>query len=193
LDDCRSIPEDQQNLLPTNLPPNFRIEKFVPQRTVLAHKNVVLFISHTGASSAQEGLYYSKPIICIPFFADQPELCNRVENSGAGIRLSKEFNASQLGDSVHRIMYAPQFRQMAEKMSKILRCGGAPKFADLVFDRIEIGVEHLKSPKESLSFFQQREWDLLLVKVSLIFCAYFIITFVLRKLKRFLLRKHKLE
>lgn len=171
--DNRSIPQDQQSLLPEEIPAHFRLEKFVPQKTVLAHKNTVLFISHTGASSAQEGLFFSKPIICIPFFGDQPELCNRVESSGAGIQLSKSFSASQLGESVQRIMKTPQYREKAERMSKILRCGGAPKFVDLVFDHIEIGIDHLLSPKETLNFWQKNEWDLLLVKVVLLFSPYF--------------------
>lgn len=36
-----------------------------------AHKNVLAFISHCGVSSLYEAIYFGKPIIPMPYFADQ--------------------------------------------------------------------------------------------------------------------------
>ena len=35
-------------------------------------------------AGAQEALYFGKPLICIPFFGDQPDVAQRVVGLGAG-------------------------------------------------------------------------------------------------------------
>jgi UDP:flavonoid glycosyltransferase YjiC (YdhE family) len=64
----------------------FRIEKgFVPQRAILSHKGVKIFVSHCGANSALEGLTYGKVILGIPYNFDQFDIAARVVDSGTGI------------------------------------------------------------------------------------------------------------
>ena len=50
---------------------NVRIEDFVPQATVLAHKNVKVFLSHCGQNSMLESIQNHVPILALPFMADQ--------------------------------------------------------------------------------------------------------------------------
>ena len=44
------------------IPDNVKVSKWVPQQALLAHPNVVAFISHCGISSLLEAVYYSVPI-----------------------------------------------------------------------------------------------------------------------------------
>lgn len=53
------------------LPKNVITEDWIPQSDILAHKNVVGFISHSGLLSTHEAIWNAKPIISIPCFADQ--------------------------------------------------------------------------------------------------------------------------
>lgn len=55
----------------TDLPPNVKISKWLPQSDILAHKNIVLFITHGGVFGKQEGLYHGVPMLMIPFYGDQ--------------------------------------------------------------------------------------------------------------------------
>lgn len=57
-----------------NLPPNVMIRKWLPQNDILAHKNIVLFITHGGVFGKQEGLYHGVPMLMIPFYGDQVRL-----------------------------------------------------------------------------------------------------------------------
>ena len=54
-----------------SLKPHIRMEDFVPQATVLAHKNVKVFLSHCGQNSMLESVWNRVPILALPFSADQ--------------------------------------------------------------------------------------------------------------------------
>lgn len=49
-----------------------------------AHPNVKLFITHGGLHSIEETVYNAKPIVGIPFFADQYFNMKLVEENGYG-------------------------------------------------------------------------------------------------------------
>jgi hypothetical protein len=49
-----------------------------------------LFISHCGINSAHESLYFAKPLLCVPLFADQQDMAVRVVDSGAGRMVAKD-------------------------------------------------------------------------------------------------------
>jgi glucuronosyltransferase len=54
-----------------SIPKNIMISKWLPQSDVLAHPNIVLFITHGGMFGTQEGQYRGVPMLFIPFFGDQ--------------------------------------------------------------------------------------------------------------------------
>ena len=45
---------------------NTLIKKYVPQKELLRHKSLGLFITHCGANSVFESMYSGKPMIGIP-------------------------------------------------------------------------------------------------------------------------------
>ncbi|KAI7815631.1 UDP-glucuronosyltransferase [Rhyzopertha dominica] len=70
-------------------PKNLKISKWLPQRAVLAHRNVKLFISHCGLISTIESIHFAVPIICIPIFADQH--MNAAVSTKNGVALTLRF------------------------------------------------------------------------------------------------------
>lgn len=63
---------------------NVWIEKWMPQNDVLAHPNVVLFISHGGLLGSIESLHHGVPLLLIPFFGDQFRNAHRIVAAGNG-------------------------------------------------------------------------------------------------------------
>ncbi|CAH1736886.1 unnamed protein product [Aphis gossypii] len=53
------------------IPTNVKVVKWFPQRDLLAHPKVLLFITHAGIMSVIETIHCGKPIVAIPMFGDQ--------------------------------------------------------------------------------------------------------------------------
>lgn len=71
-----------------DVPPNVMIKKWFPQRDILLHPNVKLFISHGGISGVYETVDAGVPVLGFPLFYDQHRnIANLVD---AGMAISME-------------------------------------------------------------------------------------------------------
>ncbi|KAJ9081918.1 hypothetical protein DSO57_1009909 [Entomophthora muscae] len=62
--------------------PDIRLLAWAPQDAILNHKNTRLFLSHGGLESAFEAIFSGTPILCMPFFSDQPRNARKLEDAG---------------------------------------------------------------------------------------------------------------
>merc|ERR1712151_518206 len=62
---------------------------WVPQKAILAHRNLQCFISHCGQGSVSEALYAGVPLVAYPFFHDQLLLAESIEKLGCGVWLQR--------------------------------------------------------------------------------------------------------
>jgi hypothetical protein len=69
--------------------PGVRQEQWVPQARVLSHPAISLFITHGGAGSVEEALWYGKPMLCIPRVWDHYYASSIVSMLGAGVSLPR--------------------------------------------------------------------------------------------------------
>jgi len=65
--------------------PNIFLKTFVPQKELLNDERVKAFVTHGGANSLLESLYYGKVILGFPIAVDQFGGCYRAEKMGVGI------------------------------------------------------------------------------------------------------------
>lgn len=96
-------------------------------------------------SSAQDALLAGKPLICIPFVADQFDVGARVQDHRAGIALSAHALTSQaLSDAVTSLFVDPTYSHNARRLGRLLNTeGGVSVGADLVETLAELGLAHL--------------------------------------------------
>jgi polyene glycosyltransferase len=132
------LPTEQQKWLPANenLPPNLRVENWVPsQLDVLAHPNVKLFFSHGGGNAYHESLYFGKPMVMRPLWVDCYDQAVRGEDFGVSLTLSRPrtFEPDDVVDKLTRVLTDDSFRVNAERFAaRQHEAGGRTKAADLV-------------------------------------------------------------
>jgi len=137
-----SLPEAQHPVLaqagvPQGLQQRLRVETFVPQRAVLEHPAVRLFLTHGGQTSVNEGLVSGRPLVCLPLFCDQYEMAEAVRRHGLGLVFHKDEalagRAGHLCELLRHVDEAPSFRGLARRYGRLMRArGGAARAAVLL-------------------------------------------------------------
>ena len=113
-----------------DLPPNGRIETYVPHSLVLPKAAVT--ITHGGMGTTQKSLAAGVPVVVIPWGRDQAEVGRRAEATGAAVYLPKrKLSAETLRDSVRR---ARELRPAAQAVAEGMAAEGG---AALAVDRLE--------------------------------------------------------
>ncbi|GLE04456.1 hypothetical protein PINS_up013398 [Pythium insidiosum] len=143
------LPTDQRHVLPQDLPPTFKVKSpsVVSSLDVLAHSAVRVVISHCGMVSAQEALVHGKPLLCIPFLVDQPDVAARVVDSGAGLAINKNLlTAADVHDAVLSLLRNDSFTTHARRVGRLLvRAGGTKRAIDIVDSALRLGMSHLET------------------------------------------------
>jgi MGT family glycosyltransferase len=111
------------------VPPNARVERFLPHAPIIARAACV--VSHGGQGTTQKALAAGVPVCVVPFGRDQFEVARRVEVSCAGVRLHhKRLTAERLREAVRSTI---AMRPGAERVAgAFARAGGAPAAADVL-------------------------------------------------------------
>lgn len=102
--------------------PNVMISKWLPQNDILAHPNVKLFITHGGIFGTQEGIYWAKPMLCLPLYGDQHR--NTIKSVRAGYARSLDFSkmtADDLQQNIETLITDPQYKRKAMEISQKFR------------------------------------------------------------------------
>jgi polyene glycosyltransferase len=121
------LPRSRQHLLPGTLPPNLRVESWLPsQHAVLAHPHVRVFFNHGGCNAVHEGLYFAKPLLVMPFWVDNLDAAARIVDSGAGLAVPQAYtpDANAIAAKLTRLLNEPSFASSAERWSREVRAAG---------------------------------------------------------------------
>jgi UDP:flavonoid glycosyltransferase YjiC (YdhE family) len=106
------------------LPPNVRVERWVPQRDVLAHASVM--VCHGGAGTVLGALAAGVPLVVVPQFADHPDNAERVAAVGAGLRIGIDGRTTPLDPvavrhAVHQVLTEHSFRDAVGRIAAEIR------------------------------------------------------------------------
>ena len=98
------------------LPPNVRVERYVPQTVVLPHCSVVA--SHAGSGTFLASLGLGIPQLCLPQGADQFLNARQGAASGAALTLAPgEASPDAIADAVGRLLQEPAFAGAARRLA----------------------------------------------------------------------------
>ncbi|XP_037038245.1 UDP-glycosyltransferase UGT5-like [Bradysia coprophila] len=98
---------------------NVMISKWLPQRDVIAHPNVKLFITHGGLLGTTEALIEGLPVLGIPIFGDQKMNMAKAVTRGYGLQLYyDEITIDSLFNSIQELISNQKYRHNAQEISK---------------------------------------------------------------------------
>ncbi|KAH8406697.1 hypothetical protein KR222_003779, partial [Zaprionus bogoriensis] len=167
-------------------PENVFISDWFPQDDILAHENVILFITHGGLLSTTESIYHGKPFVGIPIFGDQFLNMARAEQNGYGKTVNYEdLTAPRLLAAIEQVIRDPQASALVKDMSA--RYKDQPQ---LPLDRAVYWVEHvtrhkgaryLRSASQDLNFVQYHNLDAIFILYGGILFVLYCIWLLIRR------------
>ncbi|KAK8587631.1 hypothetical protein V6N13_086612 [Hibiscus sabdariffa] len=87
-----------------------------PQDQVLSHPSVGAFLTHCGWNSTLESISGGKPVICWPFFDEQPTNCLYLCNQwGIGMEISNDVKRDEVTSIVKMMMEGDKGKKMKNK------------------------------------------------------------------------------
>ncbi|CAH0514086.1 unnamed protein product [Peronospora belbahrii] len=142
------LPTDQHSILPPALPPRLVLKppsSSLSNLEILNHPAIRLVVSHCGMMSTQETLVMGKPLLCIPFFVDQPDVAARVADAGAGLSLDKNLlSAPYVHAAVTQLLTNASYTRAAQRVGSLLeRAGGIARAIDVIDATLRLGFDHL--------------------------------------------------
>ncbi|XP_076761112.1 uncharacterized protein LOC143429385 [Xylocopa sonorina] len=149
--------------LPPGLPKNVHVLKWIPQITVLKHRNLKAFITHGGLMGTQEAVHYGVPFVGIPLFADQFINIENFVHRNVAIAIDlKTMTEKKLDDALNAILYEPKYRESMRELSRKFRdrpLSAADTATFWVEYIIRNGGDALRSPAKDLTWWQVQLFD----------------------------------
>jgi UDP:flavonoid glycosyltransferase YjiC (YdhE family) len=97
-------------------PTNVRIERYIPQRFVLARS--ALLVSHAGSGAMLGAASRGIPQLCLPIAADQFENADFISAAGIGLTLEPDdVEPSTVGDAIQRLLDDQSFTERAKSVA----------------------------------------------------------------------------
>lgn len=119
----------------TNLPENIQVYNSVDQIAVLQKADA--FITHCGMNSVSEALYFGVPLVMYPMTTEQGAVASRVEQMGAGIKLTKT-DKDTISKTVSLVLESDECKKTASDISKgFVACSGEKGAADKIQEIID--------------------------------------------------------
>jgi UDP:flavonoid glycosyltransferase YjiC (YdhE family) len=119
-------------------PRHVRIERYVPQSTVLGRCRLV--VSHAGSGTVLGTVSRGVPQLCLPQGADQFLNADAVAQGGVGLSLSPaEADHQSIADAARRLLKEPTFRDRALAVAESIARMPDAAFVAIVLEELALG------------------------------------------------------
>lgn len=180
----------ESDVLP-NKPDNVMISPWIPQRDILAHPNVKLFITHGGLLGTSEALVEGVPVLGLPIFGDQKmNMAKAVTREYGQAVYFNDITEEKLDNALNELLNNPKYLENAKVMSNRFNDRPMTPQESVVFwteyAHRHGGAPHLKAASLDMNFIEFRSLDvyavLLLVALVNFYIDYLVLKWILRKL-----------
>ncbi|CAH1160293.1 unnamed protein product [Phaedon cochleariae] len=175
-----------------NKPRNVETFRWTPQREILCHPNVKVFISHGGLLGTIEAVYCGVPVLVIPQYGDQPLNAKALEKVGGGLIFHlQDATEETILEALNEVL-SPKFRMSAKDLSERFKDRPLSPMDTAIY-WIEYvakyrGAPHMRTAAVSMPAYQYLLIDVIafiaLIVISFSYCMYKIAALVFSKLRR---------
>lgn len=170
------------------LPENILTASWLPQREVLAHPNVKLFVSHGGLGSVMEAKYYGVPVLGMPIFGDQPgNVAMAVQEKWAVQVDLSTLTEQSMTEGLEKVLGDSTYSTTVKRLSNVYRDRplGPMKTAIYWIEYVirHQGAPHMRSPAADLNFLQKNSIDVIVVLALVIYLFVVIVKYVVKGCK----------
>ncbi|CAH1710822.1 unnamed protein product [Aphis gossypii] len=168
-----------------DIPKNVMTRKWFPQRDILSHPNVKLFISHGGISGVYESVDAGVPIIGFPFYNDQPRNIDNLVDAGMAISMDiLSVTEDALLNAILEIVNNDKYKRNAKIASRRFKDRPMSPTESVAYWTEYVlrhkGAPHLKSQALSLKWYQYFLIDVICTFLFIAFVVFFIIYYSLK-------------
>ncbi|CAO1437944.1 unnamed protein product [Diamesa hyperborea] len=166
---------------------NIKISSWLPQRDILAHPNVKVFITHGGLLGTTEALVEGVPVLGIPIFGDQKMNMAKAVARGYGLQINYDDISEELfTEKLTELLNNPSYYENAKEISRRFSDRPlTPQKAASFWVEYAIrhnGADHLKATGNSLNYFQFHLIDVYFTLTILAFILFFINFAIIKKI-----------
>ncbi|KAL5992481.1 hypothetical protein ACLOJK_013400 [Asimina triloba] len=115
-----------------------RLASWCPQELVLAHPSIGGFLTHAGWNSILESVCSGVPVICWPFFGEQPTNCRYAcIRWGIGVEINNNVKREEVEGLVREVMVGEKGKEMRKNARELKECAenatkpGGPSYVNL--------------------------------------------------------------
>jgi UDP:flavonoid glycosyltransferase YjiC (YdhE family) len=187
----------ENETLPGN-PGNIKIGAWIPQRDIVAHKNVKLFITHGGLLGTTEALVEGVPVLGLPIFGDQKMNAAKAVSRGYGqLIYFDDITEERVTAALDELLSNPSYKKNAVDISKRFNDRPRTPKESVVywteFVARHDGAHHLKAQAQNLNFIEFHMIDVYGTLAVIALVVAYLNFLVLRAILRRIFRKKPVE
>ncbi|ESO82398.1 hypothetical protein LOTGIDRAFT_170025 [Lottia gigantea] len=152
---------------------------WMPQKLLLTHPKIKLFITHCGANGLGEAISNGVPLLGFPLFAEQPGNAYRVQSRGFGLTMNLfEATKEEIVKGIDEVIDNPEYKMKVQRASEILKARDLNGLDQAIFwieHVLKFGGEYLRSSGIDLPWYQ---YFLLDVIAFLLTCVSFMVSII---------------
>ncbi|KAL4112574.1 hypothetical protein QTP88_016329 [Uroleucon formosanum] len=179
-------------------PKNVMTRKWFPQREILLHPKVKLFISHGGMSGVYETVDGGVPVLGFPVFYDQPRNIENLVLNGMAISMDLlSITTEKLSNAISELINNEKYARNAKIASDRFKDRPMTPQQSVVYWTEYVirhkGAPHLKSHALNLTWYQYLLLDIIVAALVIVFLVTFVIFKVFKYIKIFTKYKVKTQ